>query len=62
MPSDATLSEWLTVREVALRLRLARMTVYRLCETGALRSYRVGRQIRITTADYEAYLAAARQS
>lgn len=45
----------LTVPEVAESLRVSRMSVYRLVESGVLTSVRVGRSIRIPTralADY----------
>jgi putative molybdopterin biosynthesis protein len=54
--------EWLTIPEVALRLRVSRMTVYRLTKTGVLPAYRVGRQLRVKAADLDAYLEAARQT
>lgn len=52
--------EWLTIPEVALRLRVSRMTIYRLHERGELTTYRVGRQLRVRPADLDAYLATAR--
>lgn len=48
--------EYLTVNEVAARLRVSRMTVYRLVNTGELASYRVGNQIRVTPEDLRLYL------
>lgn len=52
--------EWLTIPEVALRLRVSRMTAYRIAERGELTTYRVGRQLRVRPADLDAYLASAR--
>ena len=54
--------EWLTVPEVALRLRVSRMTVYRLTKTEAIPAYRVGRQLRVKAADLDAYLESAREN
>ncbi|MEW9530743.1 helix-turn-helix domain-containing protein [Microbispora sp. NPDC049125] len=52
--------EWLTVGEVATKLRLSKMSVYRLVHSGVLESARIGRRaIRIPKASYEAYVAAA---
>ncbi len=38
---------WLTVAEVAERLRVSRASVYALCERGELRHARVGNVIRV---------------
>lgn len=48
--------EYLTVEEVAERLRVSRMTIYRLCNAGDLPCQRVGRSFRVRPADLEAYL------
>ena len=37
----------MTVAEIAARWRVSRMTVYRMVESGALRSIRLGRTIRV---------------
>ena len=54
--------EWLTVPEVALRLRVSRMTVYRLTKLDVIPAYRVGRQLRVKAADLDAYLESAREN
>jgi len=46
----------LTVTEVAERLRVARVTVYRLCERGALPHCRISNAIRVRPEDLEKYL------
>lgn len=46
----------LTVAEVAARLRVARMTVYREIDRGRLPASRVGRNWRIDPDDLDAYL------
>lgn len=46
----------MTVKEVADMLRVSRMTVYRLAESGSLDSVRVGRSIRITTKSVKAMI------
>jgi excisionase family DNA binding protein len=45
----------LTVKEVAVRLRVCTATIYRLCTTGELRHFRVGASIRIREKDLAAY-------
>ena len=46
----------LTVREVAARMRVSNMTVYRLIQAGDLRATRVGRSYRLRQADIDSYL------
>ena len=51
---------FLTVPEVAARLRVSRMTVYRLInETFELRAARVGRSIRVYESSLDYYLRQA---
>lgn len=38
---------WLTVAEVANRWRVSKMTIYRMCQSGELKSMKVGRAFRI---------------
>lgn len=61
MPGDAhnngAVGPVLTVAEVADALRVSSMTVYRLVKTGELPALRVGKNIRIRTADLDAYLS-----
>jgi excisionase family DNA binding protein len=47
----------LTAAEVAALLRVSKMTVYRLVDTGQLTSMRIGRSHRITRAALRTYLA-----
>ncbi len=50
--------ELLTVSEVATRLRVSNMTVYRLIKAGELRAIRVGKNYRVRRSHLEAYLRA----
>ena len=52
--------EMLTVAEVAERLRVSKMSIYRLIEGGDLPSLRVGRSFRVEAAELDAYLERAR--
>jgi excisionase family DNA binding protein len=45
--SDLTMARFATVAEVAKRLRVSNMTVYRLVKSGQIRAVRVGRGYRI---------------
>ncbi len=46
----------LTVQEVATRMRVSTMTVYRLIKTGDLPASRVGHSYRLPADEVEAYL------
>jgi excisionase family DNA binding protein len=52
----ATIGPFLTVREVAARLRLSTATVYELCESGGLVHLRVSNSIRVAEGDLGAFL------
>ncbi|WP_304455982.1 helix-turn-helix domain-containing protein [Nocardiopsis sp. YSL2] len=47
-------STFLTVAEVADRLRLSQMTVYRMCQSDTIASVRIGRSYRIPVVAVEA--------
>lgn len=48
--------EYMTVTEVAVVMRVSKMTVYRLCSSGELNAIRVGRSFRIPASGVRAYL------
>ena len=50
-------SRFVTVAEVAGRLRVSNMTVYRLVQSGQLPAVRVGRSYRIRENDVDRFLA-----
>ncbi|HEX7509494.1 MAG TPA: helix-turn-helix domain-containing protein, partial [Polyangia bacterium] len=52
---SATIGPYLTVREVAARLRVCTATVYSLCESGALSHVRLNNAIRVGQADLTAF-------
>jgi excisionase family DNA binding protein len=52
------MGRFLTVAEVARRLRVSNMTVYRLVNSGQLPAVRVGRGYRIRETDVNKYLNA----
>jgi excisionase family DNA binding protein len=53
---QATAVQFLTVREVAARLRVSPVTVYALCAGGKLPHTRVSNSVRIALEDLEAFL------
>jgi len=61
MTSETPLSDvrFLTVAEVALIMRVSKMTVYRLVHSGELEAIRVGRSFRVPEAAVNQYLKAA---
>lgn len=54
-------SEVMNAMDVARYLGLGKNTVYQLAKTGVLASYRVGRKLRFTLDDVEAYVASTHQ-
>ncbi len=48
--------EFMTVAEVATRMRVSKMTVYRLLHGGDLPAVRVGRSFRVREEDVDEYL------
>jgi excisionase family DNA binding protein len=47
---------FLTIAEVAAKMRVSKMTVYRLVHNGDLPAVRVGRSFRVTEDDVNEYL------
>jgi putative molybdopterin biosynthesis protein len=47
--------EWLSVEQARRRLDVSRLTLLRLIDAGDLPAYRIGRRIRLRTADVETY-------
>ena len=55
-PGDMSDVRFLTIAEVAARMRVSKMTVYRLVHSGELPALRVGRSFRVTDDDVNEYL------
>jgi putative molybdopterin biosynthesis protein len=51
---------YFTVEEVAERLKVSHMTVYRWIKAGKLGAYKLGGEFRITERDIERFLEASR--
>ncbi|WP_028281224.1 helix-turn-helix domain-containing protein [Arthrobacter sp. H5] len=49
-------TNFLTVSEIAARMRVSKMTVYRLVKSGALKGIRFGRSYRVSETAVEQYL------
>lgn len=55
-PGDMSDVVFLTIAEVAAKMRVSKMTVYRLVHNGELPAIRVGRSFRVTEDDVNEYL------
>ena len=55
-PGDMSEAHFLTIAEVAAKMRVSKMTVYRLVHGGELPAVRVGRAFRVTEDDVNEYL------
>ena len=55
-PGDMSDVVFLTVAEVAAKMRVSKMTVYRLVHNAELPAIRVGRSFRVTEDDVNEYL------
>ena len=47
----------MTVKELALYLRLHESSVYRMCQAGSIPAYKVGRSLRFRKEEIDAWLA-----
>jgi len=57
-----TLREFMTQKELADILRLSALTVHRLTKRGEIKAFKVGRSLRYTRADVEAYINKQRKA
>ena len=55
-PGDMSEAHFLTIAEVAAKMRVSKLTVYRLVHGGELPAVRVGRSFRVTEDDVNEYL------
>jgi excisionase family DNA binding protein len=55
-PGDMSEAQFLTIAEVAARMRVSKMTVYRLVHGGELPAVRVGRSFRVPEQAVHDYL------
>lgn len=57
-----TLPEYMTQKELAEILRLSPLTIHRMTKRGELKAFKVGRALRYSRADVEAYIAGRRKA
>ena len=55
-PGDMSEAHFLTIAEVAAKMRVSKMTVYRLVHSGELPAVRVGRSFRVREDDANEYI------
>ena len=55
-PGDMSEAQFLTIAEVAARMRVSKMTVYRMVHAGELPAVRVGRSFRVPESAVQDYL------
>jgi excisionase family DNA binding protein len=53
--------EFYLVDELAAKLRVNRMTIYRYIKAGKLHAYKTGREFRIAKAEFNRFMKAARR-
>ncbi|MEX2587176.1 MAG: helix-turn-helix domain-containing protein [Actinomycetota bacterium] len=56
MAREKSTYKFLTVREVAVLMRVSNMTVYRLIKSGSLKAVQVGNRYRVNEEDVHQYL------
>lgn len=56
MSRETPTYKFLTVREVAVLMRVSNMTVYRLIKSGSLKAVQVGNRYRVKEEDVHQYL------
>ena len=58
-PGDMSEARFLTIAEVAAKMRVSKMTVYRLVHAGELPAVQIGRSFRVPEQAVNEYLRAA---
>ncbi|OGY31053.1 MAG: hypothetical protein A3C02_04480 [Candidatus Andersenbacteria bacterium RIFCSPHIGHO2_02_FULL_45_11] len=53
--------EFYLVEEIAEKLRLSKMTIYRYMKAGRLHAHKVGKEYRIASADFKHFLQATKK-
>jgi excisionase family DNA binding protein len=55
-PQDVMANRLLNVEQVAKRLQVSKMTIYRYLKTGKIEAYKIGKEYRIKESDLEKFL------
>ncbi len=60
MPEDKKQAEYYTAKELAEKLSLNVMTIYRYINAGKLKSYKIGKEFRIERVEFERFMDKAK--
>jgi excisionase family DNA binding protein len=60
MPKDKKQAEYYTAKELAEKLSLNVMTIYRYIDAGKLKAYKIGKEFRIDKAEFERFMNKAK--
>ena len=60
MPKNEKQSEYYTAKELADKLSLNVMTIYRYIDAGKLKAYKIGKEFRIEKAEFERFMNKAK--
>ena len=60
MPKDEKQPEYYTAKEVAEKLSLNVMTIYRYIDAGKLKAYKIGKEFRIEKTEFEGFMNKAK--
>ena len=60
MPKDKNQPEYYTAKELAEKLSLNVMTIYRYIDAGKLKAYKIGKEFRIERSEFERFMNKAK--
>ncbi|MDP2695790.1 MAG: helix-turn-helix domain-containing protein [bacterium] len=60
MPKDKNQPEYYTAKELAEKLSLNVMTIYRYIDAGKLKAYKIGKEFRIEKSEFERFMNKAK--
>ncbi len=60
MPEDKKQAEYYTAKELAEKLSLNVMTIYRYINAGKLKAYKIGKEFRIERVEFERFMDKAK--
>lgn len=60
-PGDVMADRLLTIEQVAKRLQVSKMTIYRYIKTGKMTVYKIGKEYRVKESDLEKFLEGTRK-
>ena len=61
IPSDVVADRLLTIEQVAKKLQVSKMTIYRYIKAGKITVYKIGKEYRIKESDLDKFLEKSRK-